>query len=74
MAATYTQTEKMFCDKNHPLFGDNLYITPKGKRNCKACRRQANRNWRRRAAYAKWNNLTSPTECTKLTNKSSTKG
>lgn len=26
-----------FCQRNHPLSGDNLYVSPKGKRRCQAC-------------------------------------
>ena len=28
---------------NHPLFGENLYITPDGERACRECRREASR-------------------------------
>ncbi len=30
---------KTHCVEGHELFGDNLYVTPDGRRNCKACRR-----------------------------------
>lgn len=29
------------CKHGHPLSGDNLYVTPNGRRNCKTCRREA---------------------------------
>lgn len=29
------------CKEGHSLSGDNLYMTPDGRRNCKACRREA---------------------------------
>ena len=32
---------KTHCDHGHPLSGDNLYVDPRGRRQCKACRRQA---------------------------------
>ena len=35
-AATITH-----CKKGHPLSGDNLYLTPDERRNCKTCRREA---------------------------------
>jgi hypothetical protein len=28
---------KTHCKKGHPLSGDNLYINPKGERNCRTC-------------------------------------
>lgn len=33
-----------FCKNGHPLSGENLYVSPKGKRNCCACQRQRNRD------------------------------
>lgn len=33
------EVKKTHCPRNHPLSGDNLYRTPTGKRNCKACAR-----------------------------------
>ncbi len=38
------------CKRNHPLSGDNLYLHPKGHRQCMICRRlyDANR-WDRKA-------------------------
>lgn len=35
------QSRRMDCIHGHPLSGDNLYITPKGKRRCKTCRSEA---------------------------------
>ena len=32
---------KTHCVHGHPLSGENLYLTPKGKRECKECRRAA---------------------------------
>lgn len=37
--------EKTTCVRGHSLSGDNLYVTPKGKRQCKECRRNALREW-----------------------------
>lgn len=31
---------KLFCERGHPLSGDNLHLTPKGSRVCKACRKE----------------------------------
>ena len=36
------------CKQKHPYSGDNLYITPAGKRVCKECNRQAKRRYRKR--------------------------
>lgn len=33
------------CNRGHDLCGDNLYITPDGRRNCKACRRESVALW-----------------------------
>ena len=30
-------SRKTHCIRGHPLIGDNLYITPKGRRQCKEC-------------------------------------
>ncbi len=40
---------KTHCPKDHPLSGDNLYITPKGKRNCKSCRSSSHKAWKQRS-------------------------
>jgi hypothetical protein len=34
---------KTHCPKDHPLSGDNLYIDPRGKRECRECRRESGR-------------------------------
>ena len=36
---------KTLCKRGHPLDGENLYITPDGKRRCRTCRREANKRW-----------------------------
>lgn len=36
------------CKQGHPYSGDNLYITPDGKRVCKKCRYQAKKRYRKR--------------------------
>lgn len=36
------------CKHGHPLSGDNLYMTPDGRRNCRACRREAARRYQAR--------------------------
>lgn len=42
-ARTYSCTainaRKTHCPSNHPLSGANLYICPRGRRNCRECRR-----------------------------------
>lgn len=35
------QARQEHCKRGHSLSGDNLYITPKGRRQCRLCRKQA---------------------------------
>lgn len=35
------QSRQKNCNRGHPLSGDNLYITPRGKRQCRSCRKQS---------------------------------
>jgi hypothetical protein len=37
--------EKTHCIRGHELSGENLYICPLGKRNCKKCRNETARRW-----------------------------
>lgn len=39
---------KTHCDEGHELTGENLYVDPKGRRQCKTCRREALRQFRDR--------------------------
>lgn len=39
------QNEKTHCPKGHPLSGENLYVYPDGRRQCRACRRKHSLNW-----------------------------
>jgi hypothetical protein len=39
---------KTHCKHGHELAGDNLYINPKGKRECRKCRRKASVNFQER--------------------------
>jgi hypothetical protein len=41
------QQKKTHCPEGHLLSGDNLYMSPKGHRNCRACRNEASRRYRR---------------------------
>ena len=38
-------TVKTHCQRGHEYSGANLYITPKGWRDCRVCRREASRRW-----------------------------
>lgn len=38
---------KTHCKRGHPLSGPNLYINPKGQRNCKTCRKMLFAEFRR---------------------------
>jgi hypothetical protein len=39
-------SSKTHCPQGHPYRGDNLYIKPNGGRDCKTCRKEANRRCR----------------------------
>lgn len=44
------------CDAGHPLSGANLYVDPKGRRQCRTCRAEQARAFRERnpGYHAKW--------------------
>lgn len=50
----HANTQKTECQYGHPLSGENLYVTSAGYRNCRICKREANRraDERRRLARA----------------------
>lgn len=50
------QLQKTACPKGHPLSGDNLYIYPDGRRQCRACRKEASVKWARASPKSKWTN------------------
>lgn len=37
---------KTHCKRDHPLSGDNLYVTPKGERQCRICRKEADNRYK----------------------------
>lgn len=41
----WSRQHKTHCPHGHPYSGDNLYVTPQGKRNCKECARLKNREY-----------------------------
>lgn len=41
-------SRKTHCDRGHPLFGANLYVCPRGKRECRACRNAATASYKAR--------------------------
>ena len=43
--------KKTHCPRAHPLKGDNLYVSPNGKRRCKECQRSNLRKLYRRRKY-----------------------
>ena len=43
------QAAKTHCPKGHPYDEVNTYVTPNGRRNCRACRLAASSAWKRRA-------------------------
>lgn len=38
------------CPKGHELIGANLYMTPSGYRNCRMCRADSDKRWKRKQA------------------------
>lgn len=38
---------RLKCYRGHPLADDNLYVSPKGQRYCRICRRRSMREWER---------------------------
>jgi hypothetical protein len=47
-AAAASRRARTTCKRGHPLTGENLYVTPDGKRVCKECRKLHKKNSRRR--------------------------
>lgn len=47
-SASARNHEKTHCPAGHPYEGDNLYVRPDGKRDCKACKQIAQDRWRER--------------------------
>jgi hypothetical protein len=43
---TAKNVTKTHCPKGHEYTGDNLYVDPRGGRNCRACRREKAKAWR----------------------------
>ncbi len=39
------------CPKGHLYSGENLYVSPKGFRACRECRRECTRAWKKRVGY-----------------------
>jgi len=40
--------KKTHCKNGHPLSGDNLYVCPRGRRECRTCRAEASRAYEAR--------------------------
>lgn len=47
-AAAEEKRNRTHCQRGHLLSGENLYITPDGKRVCKTCRKIHKKNYRRK--------------------------
>lgn len=45
LSFTGENSRKTECHKGHPFDDENTYITPKGKRMCRACNREAQRRY-----------------------------
>lgn len=44
----HRNSQKTHCPAGHPYAGDNLYVNPKGRRECRACHRERTRERRKR--------------------------
>jgi hypothetical protein len=47
LSTSAINAQKTYCIRNHPLFGDNLYISPEGGRQCRTCTRMRSEIYRR---------------------------
>lgn len=50
---THMWANKTHCPQNHPYEGDNLYVTPQGGRQCRACRREKAERRRNQSAQVR---------------------
>jgi hypothetical protein len=48
----HAQRNKSHCRNHHALYGENLYVTPKGERQCRKCNRKAVREYKLRRAVS----------------------
>ena len=55
----WVKAKRTHCKRGHPLRGDNLYVTPSGKRSCKACRKAGRAEWRLKQGHVP----VDPTRC-----------
>lgn len=61
ISKNHRNKNKTHCLRGHPLSGDNLYVTPKGERACKECRRLTKKRHRARKVESKTPHLLSST-------------
>lgn len=47
-APSALNARKVECQDGHPFSGSNLYVKPNGERLCRACKREWDRQWKRR--------------------------
>ena len=55
------KAKRTHCKRGHPLKGDNLYVSPRGSRSCKACRKIGKAAYRLKQGHAPID----PTRCRK---------
>jgi len=53
--------KRTHCKRRHPLRGDNLYVSPRGTRSCKACRKASKAAYRLKQGHVP----VDPTRCRK---------
>lgn len=51
-AARHTQLSKTHCPQGHPFSGENLYLKPNGRRECRQCVRDSGARYRARKKAA----------------------
>ena len=57
----WVKAKRTHCKRGHPLRGDNLYVSPRGTRSCKACRKASKAAYRLKKGHVP----VDPTRCRK---------
>ena len=57
----WVKAKRTHCKRGHPLRGDNLYVSPRGSRSCKACRKISKAEYRLKQGHVP----VDPTRCRK---------
>jgi len=57
----FIKAKRTHCKRGHPLRGDNIYVSPRGTRSCKACRKAIRAAYRLKQGHVP----VDPTRCRK---------